>query len=222
MNNPKLEGSNIIDCIPQTGRCPNNCVSCFYNKGFYRPLDTPLIPTKEEASGKIVRVNSGHDSNLQKELVLTTTKQYEHKFYNTSIPDFDFPAPVVFTSNPKDKYAILTSETDNLMMVRIRVNSWDIKLYDMIVCWYAEQDVPVVLTYMRYNNLEQIIEGERNKYVFKKNIINNYYSLREKYKIEIEQRYHEYPLVFTCGVPTGYCKDCGNCEHLYWRFYERT
>ena len=28
--NPKLVGSNIIDCIPQTGECPLKCTECFY------------------------------------------------------------------------------------------------------------------------------------------------------------------------------------------------
>src|SRR4030043_2218245 len=101
MNNPKLLGSSIVDCIPQVGNCPNNCPDCYFNApGFFRTKDEPLIPTLEEVADKIVRVNSGHDSNLQKDLVLEVTKQYPKKFYNTSIPNFDFPAPVVFTCNP--------------------------------------------------------------------------------------------------------------------------
>ena len=26
--NPKLAGSGLVDCIPQTGQCPNKCLEC--------------------------------------------------------------------------------------------------------------------------------------------------------------------------------------------------
>jgi len=98
--NPKLKGTNIIDCIPQVGECKHQCPECFYNGGrFFRTLDEPWMPSLEEVGDKIVRVNSGNDSNSQKELVLEKTEQYRLKFFNTSVPNFDFPDPVVFTCN---------------------------------------------------------------------------------------------------------------------------
>ena len=95
--NPKLAGSSLIDCVPQTGPCPNHCAECFYNRAFYRPLTSSLMPSADEVGDKIVRVNSGHDSNLDHRHVVATTARYKRKFYNTSIPKFAFLAPVVFT-----------------------------------------------------------------------------------------------------------------------------
>ena len=117
--NPKLVGSKLIDCIPQTGLCPNACPECFYNGGrFYRTLDEPLLPSLEQADGRIVRVNSGHDSNLSRDIVLAATADYEHKFYNTSLPEFGFPAPVVFTCNGREP--LLVECPPNVMFVRVR------------------------------------------------------------------------------------------------------
>ena len=100
--NPKLVGSNIVDCIPQTGECPNHCSECFYNGGrFFRTLDKPMFPTAKECEGKIVRVNSGNDSNNRREMVIAATDCYPHRFFNTAVPRLDFPAPVVLTINPQ-------------------------------------------------------------------------------------------------------------------------
>ena len=123
MGNPKLEGSGIIEAIPQTGECPIGCDECFYNgKRFYRSLDTPLLPSLQEAQGNIVRVNSGHDSNVQRGLVIKSTEQYLDKFYNTSIANFDFPGPVVFTANGR-KPILAKRGLDNLMFVRARTRT---------------------------------------------------------------------------------------------------
>jgi len=219
MKNPKLVGSNLIDCIPQTGQCPNNCKECFYNAdGFYRTKAQPLIPTIEEAKDKIVRVNSGHDSNIQKELVLEVTKIYKHKFYNTSIPNFDFPAPVVFTCNPKDATWI-KALSGNLMMVRFRVSVWNIDMCDKAVKWYTSLGIPFVLTFMRYTDRSAICD---EYYEYKKSILNSYYKIRSEFKMLIEQRYTDNDLVGTCGGETGYCKDCRLCEINYYRVIKRS
>lgn len=218
MNNPKLEGSGILDCIPQTGICPHACKGCYYNEGFYRSLDTPLLPSLEEAEGKIVRVNSGNDSNNQRELVIETTIKYKHCFYNTSNPRFDFPHPVIYCCNPKDYYATLVTEVDNLMAVRIKVGPYNVDLCDMIVKWYTDRNTPVILTYRRFMSYnDDIPQGYEKYYYFDKHILNNYYCLEEKWKMKIRQRYHDNSLVFACGV-TKFCRDCRNCETLYWRF----
>jgi len=167
--NPKQDGSVLWSCRPQTGPCPNGCPECFYNRpgAFYSDIQSPDIPTPEEVGSGIVRMNAGHDSNVQKELVLETAKQYEHVFFNTSIPEFDFPGPVVFTANGKEeepawcpiinrkgktKQLMPKKEEyfDRIMFVRLRVSptNWNL-IEHAVACWTAK-DVPVVLTFMAY------------------------------------------------------------------------
>lgn len=193
-NNPKLIGSNILDCIPQTGNCPNNCSECFYNSsGFFRSKDTPLIPTLEEVGDKILRVNSGHDSNVQKELVLKVTEQYPRKFYNTSLPNFDFPAPVVFTCNGRDtdhSAMMVDTNLENVMMVRFRTNLWNLDLLDGVVRYYvALKNVPVTITFMRYADLSNIPLEYRKYYELRKSILNMYYCIHNDKKLEISNNF---------------------------------
>ena len=222
-----MEGSGLIDCIPQTGKCPHNCDSCFYNNGFYRTLDEPLIPSVEESEGRIVRVNSGHDSALQKDLVLKATELYHDKFYNTSTTDLDFPAPVVMTANPArltDKgFHKIENPPKNLMFVRARVNLWNVKLVADICYWYSQREVPVVLTYMRYSYIESIPETCRGKYDLKSHIINSYYSL--PYQVEFKDYLwysSMYPHIYYCGSYfSSSCRTCGNCLREYYATKER-
>ena len=67
------------------------------------PIDRPHVPTPEEVGDGIVRMNCGNDSNNQRDLVIETAKRYQRYFFNTSIPRFDFPGPVVLTANPKEE-----------------------------------------------------------------------------------------------------------------------
>ena len=169
--NPKMEGSACIDCRPQTGECPNNCSQCFYNRpgAFYCNIDEPQIPTMVEVGDKIVRMNSGHDSNLDKELVLAVAGHYPRVFFNTSMPDFDFPGPVVFTANAKEeepawcpivnrggKTRQLSPKKeafcDRLMFVRLRVSPTNLGLIEHAVAAWTAKNVPVVLTFMAYYN----------------------------------------------------------------------
>ena len=58
--NPKQEGTDLWDCIVQTGPCPMNCNQCFYNRpgAYYVPLnELPLIPDPKEVGDGIVRMN---------------------------------------------------------------------------------------------------------------------------------------------------------------------
>ncbi len=219
--NPKLEGSGLVDVIPQTGKCPMKCLECYYNEGFFRTLDEPLMVTIEEAEGKIVRINSGHDSNINKELVIKATKIYRHKFYNTSIPNFDFPGPVVFTYNSRDTdftfYEV--EDVSNMMFVRIRVDTWNlIKVVDPAVTYYTKKGIPVVLTFMRYRNKDNV--KKLKDYYFKKHILNSYWLIKAGLWRKIMDRYKGNNLVFSCGTPkSSFCKDCQNCEKLYWKFY---
>jgi hypothetical protein len=167
--NPKQEGSVLWSCRPQTGPCPNGCSECFYNRpgAYYCDINNPNIPTVEEVGDGIVRMNSGHDSNIEKDVVLETAKQYKHVFFNTSIPKFDFPGPVVFTANGQEEEPAwcpirntrgkcrqirLQDEKyfDRIMFVRLRVSptNWNL-IEHAVACWTAK-DIPVVLTFMAY------------------------------------------------------------------------
>jgi len=185
--NPKLAGTILIDAIPQTGLCPNNCLECFYNSGFFRPLDAPLLPSLKEVGEKIVRVNTGHDSNIQKDLVLKKTKKYKKKFYNTSMPNFDFPGPVVFTCNGRyTNEALLIADEeklDNLMMVRFRSHPGNTNLLLKCVNYYAVKNaVPVTITFMRYKDKNNIAPDKLHMYKIKRSILNDYWILRDEHK----------------------------------------
>lgn len=221
--NPKLAGSNVIDCIPQVGECPNHCSECFYNGGrFYRTLDEPLLPTLDEAKGKIVRVNSGNDSNNKRGLVIRATEKYMDKFYNTCIPNLDFPGPVVLTINPQasDQMTLLDVPPANLMFVRVRVGLWDHEIAKKAVEWYGPKGVPVLMTFMRYYNGDLIPKEYKDEYEWKKHIQNSYYLPQPAMIVAFMAR-----LAGTgarmCGTPwSAYCADCGHCEEFYnatWR-----
>jgi len=220
--NPKMIGTNLIDCIPQTGECPLQCEECFYNGGrFYRTLKHPLFPTLEEAKSKIVRVNSEHDSNLQKKLVFQTTKAYPNKFYNTSLPNFNFPAPVVFTCNGR-KLLLVEEQLGNLMFVRVRTSVFNLDEVDLAVEHYLQNhSIPVVLTFMRYYSDEAIPEQYKNNFVFKKHVLNSYWCHTIEAHLRVLKRYKGTG-VRMCGTPiSSYCVDCRNCELLYWEYFKR-
>ena len=220
--NPKLDNSNLIDAIPHIGKCPNDCIDCYYNNGFYRTLDEPLLPSLEEVGDKIVRINSGHDSAIDKEHVEWSTRHYKNKFFNTALPVTDFSAPVVVTVNKNidDKFIEFSDEEcKNIMFVRIKTNTWNLDLVDKAVNYYSSKKTPVVLTMMRYLHSEHVKNPE--DYEYQKNILNSYYKLKEEpFKSKIHGRYQDN--VLYCGVPNGpkFCKECGNCEKLYNSFIE--
>ena len=240
MNNPKLIGSGLVDCVPQTGKCPHNCDSCFYNLGFYRSIDEPLIPSIEESNDKIVRMNSGHDSALQKDLVLETSSKYKDVFFNTSTTDLNFPGPVVMTANPArltDKsFHKIKNIPKNLMFVRARVNLWNTDVVRDIIEYYQSK-VPVVLTYMRYYDQESIPDGTfyfdcgeakyKDLYTLKKHILRDYYSLSSDDTRNDFNRYiTEYLIcsnnIYKCGSHwSSLCFSCGNCIREYYNTKER-
>lgn len=224
MSNPKLVGSNIIDAIPQTGECPNRCSECFYNGGrFYRTLDEPLLPTMVEALGKIVRVNSGNDSNNKRTIVLDHTEQYVDKFYNTAIPKFEFPGPVVLTVNPQHntKPCLIHDPPPNLMFVRVRAGIWDTDVVEQVWNWYKNYNVPVVVTFMRYYNSDLIPKEHKGSYTWKQHITNAYHVLKPEDMVLFMEHFKGKG-VLMCGTPySSFCVDCGNCEALYWRCKRR-
>jgi len=224
-NNPKLEGSGIIDAIPQTGQCPNNCEGCFYNAdGFFRTKDIPLLPSLEEVGDKIVRINSGNDSNHLKATVLMSTEKYKKKFFNTSIPNFEFPGPVVFTCNGRhiDKaFLCVTYDIENLMMVRFRSNTWNQELLALAVDEYCfALDIPVTITFMRYESIDMIPRDHQKHYELKRSIKNEYYIMKREMKEKILAQHANIVLntadVKMCGtLDSSYCRDCGRCK---WAF----
>jgi len=222
MQNPKMIGSNLVSCVPQgLTRCPNNCSNCWYNISYY--CDVPHFPTEEGAftGDLIVRVNDGLDSNIHRNLVIESTAIYPHRFYNTSQERFDFPAPVMYTCNGSDEdhSAIYTSEVDNLTAVRVRVNTWNVEIVKQVVDWYTKwHQVPVLLTFMRYKWGATGLIAHIRDYEVRKHVVNTWWDIRRKQQKAIMDIWADNDLVFTCGtLDSNLCKDCGNCERLYWR-----
>lgn len=219
--NPKQEGSNIYDCKPQTGPCPMGCNQCFYNRegAFYVDIHKPHMPTLEELGDGIMRVNSGHDSNIEREKVIAETAIYKKRFFNTSIPKFDFPAPVVWTANPKEEepVPILEHIPHNLMFIRLRVSSTNYKHVEYAKSYYTLGKIPVVLTFMAYYDKEpENIE----KYVWKKRHINSYWCPTREFMREVlyELKKSGRRLVSLCSDLDAYqCSACRNCETYYYQ-----
>lgn len=230
--NPKLKGSNIVDCIPQTGECPHRCPECFYNGGrFYRTLDEPLLPSVEEVGDRIVRVNCGNDSNNQRELVLRETAKYRHKFYNTSVPKLDFPAPVVLTVNPQHEECVdsrlrisrvtLLDPPPNLMFVRVRAGLWQKDMVREVAQHYLPRSVPVVITFMRYYQNYGIPEEWKRRYEYRPHITNSYYLPAPEHLMDFMSDLKGTG-VRVCSRPwSSLCIDCGQCEEFFWRTMRR-
>ena len=236
--NPKTKGSGIICAIPQTGRCPNDCEDCFFQSGrsFLEPLEDnlPNMPSLEEANGRVVRVNDGNDSNVDREMVMEAVEKYQMKFYNTSIArDLEeFEDPFVLTINPgfmTDKsWHKLIKPPKNLMFVRIRTNTWNI--FDVVypaLTYYTELGVPVVLTFMAYfDNWDKMPIAHQPNYMYRKRTLNSYYAITTKAWNEIMEYFEYNKLVHSCGKVEGemgdtHCKYCGNCLREYFATMER-
>jgi len=230
--NPKVKGSGIIECIPQAGRCPVGCDDCFFQSGrsYLEPLteNLPHVPSPEMATGRVVRMNDGNDSNVERELVESTAMQYEDYFFNTSInKDLEsFPGPVVLTVNPGSITDIgfhkVEKAIHNLMFVRVRVNAWNVEsVVDHAVDYYTDLGIPVVLTFMAYYGMT-IPNDHEHKYVWKKRTTNSYWVLKNLWMDEIESRYSTRLTVYTCGRRGQYaCFLCGNCLREYYATKER-
>lgn len=230
--NPKVKGSGIIECIPQSGKCPMGCKDCFFQSGrsYLEPLEEnlPHIPTAEMAKGRIVRMNDGNDSNIQRDLVEEVALRFNDCFFNTSIPrDLGgFSGPVVLTVNPGDMTDIyfhrLDSTPINLMFVRIRVNAWNLgAVVEPAVSHYTNLGVPVVLTFMAYYETP-VPEAHKSKYEYKKRTLNSYWVLTRKWTDIIEKMFDDNHLVYSCGRRGQHaCTLCGNCLREYYAAKER-
>lgn len=229
--NPKLKGSGIMECIPQTGKCPNNCDDCFFQNGrsYLEPLEInlPHIPSVELTIGKIVRFNDGNDSNNQRDLVEETAKQYKDYFFNTAIPYKlgEFSAPVVLTINPgkmtDTEFYTLISIPKNLMFVRFRTNLWNIEILSNAINFYTIKQIPIILTFMAYYT-QAISEQYKEDYIWKQRVTNSYWCLKQEKIDEIMNLFKDNPYVYSCGIKGQYaCKFCGNCIREYYNTKER-
>jgi len=233
IENPKTKGSGIKCVIPQKGECPVKCPDCFFQSGrsFLEPLkdNLPNMIALDESEGYVIRVNDGNDSNVQREIVVATTEQYKHKFYNTSIPkDLEsFNEPVVLTVNPgkntDTEYCLLDPIPDSLMFVRYRVNMWNLGNMDYVIEHYTEADIPVVLTFMAYYSEDALGDFRDGDYTFRKRTLNSYWVATQKAWDFALQYHYENPLVYTCGkdANTFACSRCGNCLREYYATRER-
>jgi len=230
IRNPKQVETNIFDCIPQSGKCPIGCNQCFFNRpgAFYTAV--PSVPTREEVGDGVVRMNTGHDSNCQRELVIETAKQFDKVFFNTSVPRLDFPGPVVLTANPKEEQpARHPMETPpNLMFVRLRVSSTNLDYVDEAVVAWTSRGVPVVLTFMSYYDAEPkapqyILDAVGGPcYEWRVRHINSYWCPTKPFLRFVMGRYADHRLVSMCGsIDVGYCKACRNCETHYLQTMKR-
>jgi len=228
--NPKQEGSELFDCIPQEGKCSIGCNQCFFNRpgAFY--TEVPSVPTPEEVGDGVVRMNTGNDSNNQRDLVIETAQQYKHAFYNTSLPRFDFPGPVVFTANGREEKPahLIDPVPDNVMFVRLRVSGTNIPHIDAAVDHYTLAHVPVVLTFMAYyDQAPNVTRTElwlptEECYVWKVRHINSYWCPTPEFMRAVLDRYYGNRFVSMCGsIDTPYCRACRNCETYYYQTAKR-
>jgi hypothetical protein len=194
IENPKTKGSGIMCAIPQSTKCPIGCPDCFFQSGrsYLEPLtdNLPNMPPINLRHNHVIRVNDGNDSNVDKAIVLLATEQYPARFYNTSIPDLEFPGPVVLTVNPAtmtDTSAhLLDKAPPNLMFVRVRVNTWNIRLVDQVVWHYTALNVPVTLTFMAYH--EEPAQ-HKDHYTLRKRTTNPYWVIIQSAWDAVARRY---------------------------------
>lgn len=241
IENPKIKGSGIVACIPQTGRCPHNCGECFFQGGrsYLEPLEEnlPNIPKPSQVGHRIVRMNDGLDSSVDLETVLRVAKRFNHVFFNTCDPKqlSCFPGPVVLTVNPgclTDDHAHLMSNDDrattpNLMFVRVRVNTWNKSLVESVVNHYTQHlfpTVPVVLTFMAYFT-SKIPEGHEKHYILRKRTLNEYMAITTQAWREYMRLFEDNLLVSSCGKIEGEkgstrCRYCGVCLREYFACLE--
>lgn len=234
--NPKTIGSGIICAIPQEGECPNKCADCFFQSGrsYLEPLEEnlPNMPNVIDLAFRVVRVNDGNDSNIQKELVMKNVKRFPMKFYNTAIPKRleEFDAPVVLTINPSimtnNDFHRLDPIPKNLMFVRIRTNTWNLEnVVIPAVRYYSVRNVPIVLTFMAYY-VSPIPEKHKKNYMWKKRTLNSYFVIKTKIWERIMKLFRYSKWVYSCSKIEGEravreCARCGNCIREYFVTMER-
>lgn len=237
VENPKTKGSGILCCIPQAGECPLKCPDCFFQSGrsYLEPLEEnlPNMPTVEQVGHRVVRVNDGNDSsNHFVRTVREAVSKYPLKFYNTSFALYmeKFNAPFVLTVNPGSMTDVdfqrHSLPPNNLMFVRVRVNTWNLdQVVDEAVRYYTSREVPVVLTFMAYYTTP-IPESDKRYYAWRMRTLNDYWAITTEAWRGIMKRYEDNVLVYSCGKIEGEqgnmkCSRCGNCIREFYNTLER-
>jgi len=217
-----------------------NCNQCFFNRpgAYYVPFDElPLLPDPKEVGDGIVRMNCGHDSNLQFESVVAAASQFKHVFFNTAIPNLGhFPGPVVFTANrqEEERAILVPAPTKKLMFVRLRTSGTNLHLIDDAVVYYNAWGVPVVITMMAYYDQQPSIDEKTvnrfgagdlttdDCYEWKVRHTNSYWCPTPAFIEAVMARYASYRLVALCSSRDSYfCRDCRNCETHYIQTLKR-
>jgi hypothetical protein len=230
IENPKTKGSGIVCAVPQTGGCPYKCPDCWaYNgRSYLEPLaeNLPNMPSLAQAKNRVVRVNDMNDSHHQQGHVIKSTKEYPHRFYNTSCPaDLDkYDGPVVLTLNPgamtdNDFWKVGPDDRKSLMMVRLRLNTWNLPIVAQAIAYYTPE-LPVIATFMAFHEQTSIPEPHQTNYEYRKRTTNSYWAITTPAWRRIMRRFEDNPLVYSCGEGgRTACKRCGNClrEYFAWR-----
>jgi hypothetical protein len=183
------------------------------------------------AFDRIVRVNDGNDSNVERDLVerVATGSLYRDFFFNTSMPIrlAEFPGPFVLTVNPgkmtDTNFHRLDTAPPNMMFARVRVNMWNLESVVKPAVWdYAGRlHVPVVLTFMAYYSTP-VKAGFENAYHWDRRTINPYWILKRERIDEIEKIFWDMDTVHLCGRHGhSLCRECGNCLREYYAAKER-
>ncbi len=238
MRNPKQEDTNLWDCKSQKGLCPKKCNQCYYNQlGEEHDLvRNTIFPTLDDiGEDGIVRVNTFHDSNINRRQVIADSAKYKKKFFNTSIYSFDkFEEPIVYTANSSEETSINLDFLQSaflykLMFIRLRVSVTNIEhviqATDNILTF---SDVPVVWTLMKYYDTVAMMKGSNDNvpinYVLKKVLLHERWtpSIVFKEKVQLIINKFKCRRVHLCGTLfSELCKDCRNCETYYYQTRKR-
>ena len=181
-----------------------------------------------------MRVNDGNDSNVNREHVILDTERYQMKFYNTAIPKNlgGFVDPVVLTINPAkmtdSDFHKVDKPPKNLMFVRFRANTWNTVLQREAVFYYAEREIPIVLTFMAYFDKDVPKDHQKN-YVYSKRTLNSYWVIKTDMWRTLIKYWEISPhekWVYSCSKIEGEkgersCRHCGNCLREYFATIER-
>ena len=230
--NPKLKGSGIQAAIPQVGSCPVGCPDCFFQNGrsYLEPLSENLPNMPEPQADRIVRVNDGNDSNVNREQVIADTAKYPLRFFNTSSQEDleGYPGPVVLTLNPgaRQAWTKLKNIPPNLMFVRFLTNTWNMLVCDDAVEWYTDRQVTVVLTFMAYHSEDSIPLVFREHYIKRARTTNTYWAITTAGWRMVMDQYTDNLWVHSCGKIEGEwgntkCRHCGNCHREFFVTTER-
>ena len=104
VRNPKQEGTPFWDCIPKVAHARSPAPVFLQPPGCVLRAHRPAAcPNGTEVGDGIVRMNCGNDSNNRPRVGDRDRQRYKRFFFNTSIPRYDFPGPVVLTANPKEE-----------------------------------------------------------------------------------------------------------------------